>query len=94
MIFKKFFRIIIVLIFACCLIGSIVVGEMGIEHYFGVKQEIVIQKDKVSKLENIIKNLENKIETFLVDDFELERMAREELQMGFADERVYLLPEN
>ncbi len=66
---------------------------MGMMKFFNVKKEISSEKNKYSKLKNKIAKLNNKIERWQKDDFALEKMARQELQMGFANEKVYILPE-
>jgi cell division protein FtsB len=71
--------------------GSLIFGNNGILRYFAVKKEIVHQKYKVVKLKSKIEELNTKIALWGQNDFELEKMAREELQMGYPDEKVYLL---
>ena len=90
--FKIYFRITILFIFVVALINFVVLGQLGIIHYFEIKKEISSEKNKYSKLEKKIEKLNKKIECWKKDDFELEKMARQDLQMGFANEKVYILP--
>ncbi|MCK4651128.1 septum formation initiator family protein [Candidatus Babeliales bacterium] len=89
------FKIIIrtLILFVACLffVKFIIWGNLGIVNYFDNKKKIELEKNKIVKLEQKIKILKGDIEEFLGDDFELQRMAREDLQMGFVDEKVYLL---
>jgi cell division protein FtsB len=88
---KFFVRIIILMFFSFVYLKSIIFGTQGIRRYFEIKNEIEIEKTKILNNENKIKNLKVQIDRWLNDDFELEKMAREELQMGYANERVYLI---
>lgn len=71
--------------------GSLIFGSKGILKYFAVKKEIAHEKDKVIKFKKKIEKLNTKIALWQQSDFELEKMAREKLQMGYPDEKVYLL---
>ena len=86
-----FIRSFLLLVLAFVAIKSLVFGTQGVDRYFEVKNEIKIQKDKIVRLNNKIADLNNKITSWLSDDFELEKMAREELQMGYPSEKLYLL---
>ncbi|MFC1894771.1 septum formation initiator family protein [Candidatus Dependentiae bacterium] len=88
---KVFVRYIILVIFSVVCIKSIVFGDQGLNKYFNIKNEIEIESGKILRLEKKIIVLSRQINNWLKDDFELEKMAREELQMGYANEKVYLL---
>jgi cell division protein FtsB len=71
--------------------GSIIVGKTGLLSYFSLKKEIRAEKEKVDRIKQKIEKLSLKIQRWQQDDFELEKLAREDLQMGLPDEKVYLL---
>ena len=88
---KSILRLIILLCFAVYFFNTIVFGQRGIKNYLELKNEINFEKNKIVKVENKIKDFQKKIDKWLQGDFELEKIAREELQMGFANEKVYIL---
>ena len=88
---KVFVRITILTIFPFVFLKSILFGSQGVVRYFEVKNEIEIEKARILNTERKIKNLNAQINRWLNDDFELEKMAREELQMGYSNEKVYLI---
>lgn len=71
-------------------LNSMIFSDIGILKYFEVKKELCDQQSKIIKLKNKIKETKNKIVVWQKDDFYLEKMAREELQMGYADELIYV----
>ncbi|MFA5074794.1 MAG: septum formation initiator family protein [Candidatus Babeliales bacterium] len=71
-------------------LNSMIFSDIGILKYFAVKKEICNQQNKIIKLKNKIKEIKNKISDWQEDDFYLEKMAREDLQMGYPDELIYV----
>ena len=88
--FKFFVRTVILVLFVGGFLKFIVFGDIGIKKYFQVKKEIEFEKNKIEKLETKIKKLTSKIENWQKSDFKIEKMAREKLQMGFDNEKVYI----
>jgi cell division protein FtsB len=89
---QKFTRSAIFLILVVAFGNLFIFGRMGIKSYFDKKKDLDTQISKISELEVKIENLNDEITRWKKDDFELEKMAREELQMGYPDEKVYILP--
>lgn len=89
---KNFFRMIILFGLGVLFLYSIAFSKMGIKSYLKVKNEIEIEKNKMLEIESEIKKLEQDIYCWNSSDFELEKMARQDLQMGYPGEHVYLLP--
>ncbi|MCF7799807.1 septum formation initiator family protein [Candidatus Babeliales bacterium] len=71
-------------------LNSMIFSDIGILKYFEVKKEISEQQDKIIRLENKVRETKNKIAAWQEDDFYLEKMAREDLQMGYLDELIYI----
>jgi cell division protein FtsB len=86
---KVFIRIFLLIVVLCFGIQSMFFSETGIKKYWQVKQELMRHKNKIRRLEGKIKDLQKNIKKF--DDFDAERIARQDLQMGFEHEKVYIL---
>ncbi|MBD3273471.1 hypothetical protein GF385_03930 [Candidatus Dependentiae bacterium] len=69
---------------------SIFLSSSGLKSYFREKGEIEIKKKKIYKLENKIKELQKSIKRLQEKEFELEKLARQDLLMGSPGETVYL----
>ncbi len=89
---KIFVRMLILAVFAFYFGKSLIFGQMGIIKFFERNEEIKIEKHKIARLEGKIKKVEKELARWKADDFELERMAREELAMGDKNEKVFILP--
>ena len=59
-----------------------------------LKKEASNEKNKINMLEQEINSLKQSIHRWQTDNFEKERVAREELQMSLPNEFVYVLPKN
>ncbi len=70
----------------------IVWGKRGVNTFKTISKEIDQEKEKVKKVEDEIKHLKTIIALWQTDEFELEKLARMDLQMGTTNEIVYLLP--
>lgn len=88
---KNILRSVILVCFGVYFFQTIIFGQRGIKKYLELKNEINFEKNKILKVENKIKKFQEKIDDWQRGDFELEKVAREELQMGLADEKVYIL---
>lgn len=84
----------IILLLVLCSISTyyIVWGKRGVNAFKEISKEIDLEKDKIKKVEDEIKHLRTIIALWQTDDFELEKLARMDLQMGTTNEVVYLLP--
>jgi cell division protein FtsB len=72
----------------------IIFGKRGVKEYLRLKQEIEQEKKMIALVEQEIHHLENKIDRWSDDQFEHEKIAREDLQMGCTNELVYLTPDS
>ncbi len=72
-------------------VNSIIFSDIGLLKYFSTKKDIQAQREKISKLEVKIGDLETRIAIWGQDKFETEKMARQDLQMGYPNETVYLI---
>lgn len=88
---KTIIRTAVFLVVVACCFKFIIWGDNGFIKYLQLENEISQEKAKIEKKEKSIAVLEKKIKKWEKDDFELEKMAREDLQMGMANERVYIL---
>jgi len=70
---------------------SVIWGRKGFIDYQHVQEEIVAEKDRIRKLKNKIKEINEEIELWQKDNFMVEKTAREDLQMIFPFEKVYFL---
>ena len=68
----------------------VIFSDTGMIQYWRLKKELIGKQNKITCLEHKIKDLEKDIKLFLADDFEIERIARQDLQMGLSHEQVYL----
>lgn len=73
------------------LLYSIFFSSSGVIKYLKAKHSIFVENQKISKLEKKIKNIDESISEWSCDGFELEKQARQDLQMGSKGETVYLL---
>lgn len=74
-------------IFACFLVWS----EFGLIKHYSMGNSLKAKRKELVVLKNKIATLEHEIENWKRDKFYLEKMAREELCMGYDGEMVYLL---
>ncbi len=88
---KTLFRAVILLLVIAFCLKSVVWGENGFLKYLQLDRVIVKGKARIIKVSNDIIELERKIDEWASSDFALEKMAREDLQMGLANEKVYIL---
>lgn len=70
----------------------LIINEHGILTHRNLKKEVQIEKQVVTKLEQEIITLEQRLQVAQNDPFEKERLAREDLLMSYTNEFVYLIP--
>lgn len=82
-------------IILCGLLGSfgyyLTFSKKGILAYFERKQEVLIEKKVVEKLKAEIAKLQHDTHKWETDSYAREKLAREDLQMSYTNEYVYLL---
>ncbi|MFH1461784.1 MAG: septum formation initiator family protein [bacterium] len=66
-------------------------SSSGIIKYLKAKHCISMENQKIFKLEEKIENINKSINDWSAGGFELEKQARQDLQMGSKGETVYLL---
>jgi cell division protein FtsB len=68
-----------------------VYGEFGIARYYDLKQEISVKKVALASLKKEILYVAQELRAWKSDPFYLEKMAREDLGMGYKNEFMYLV---
>jgi cell division protein FtsB len=76
----------------CCFF--FIFGEYGIVRHFSVNKELHEKQRELSSLSDEIKALKQELLSWKADPYYMEKVAREELGMGYKDEVVYLLKSN
>ncbi|MFH0898245.1 MAG: septum formation initiator family protein [bacterium] len=92
--FKTFLQITIIIGFCTTFGYHVIWNEHGLLNFYELKREVTKQQTIVTQLQQDIKHLQTQIQTFQADDFEKEKIAREDLQMGCTNELVYILPKS
>jgi len=64
-------------------------SDVGLFRYYAVKKQIEVRKREFSALRQEVQEIEGEIAKWESNPFYLEKMAREELGMGYPDEKVY-----
>lgn len=83
------FSIMGIIILACLI--YILFGKKGAFEYYRLKNEIKQEQEQIQELEKEVKKLQTKIDEWKSDDFNTEKFAREDMQMGKPDEHVFVL---
>jgi cell division protein FtsB len=83
------FAILGVIIFACLI--YIIWGKRGILEYRQLKNEIQQEQEQIQELQKEIEKLQNKIDNWKSDEFDSEKFARQDMQMGKPGEQVFVL---
>ena len=90
--FKTFLQLLIIL----GIVGTFgyhgMWGRRGLIRFYALKKDVDAQKKVVAKLEQHVQTLQQKVDSWQDNDFEREKVVREDLQMGFTNEYVYVLP--
>ena len=89
---RLFVRYFILIVAVVAFVYSAFFSSSGISSFFKAKHDITIENQKIAKLEKKVKKLEKSIKDLSKAGFELEKLARQDLQMGSQGETVYLLP--
>ena len=71
------------------LISYVIFSKRGIREYLRMHSEIEGKKQDITDVEKTIETLKNKLQTWKTEDFEREKLAREDLNMGLTNELVY-----
>ena len=67
-----------------------ILGKRGIHEYFMLQKKIEEKNRDISLVRNEIHELSHTITQCQSDTFEREKMCREKLQLGHADESIYI----
>ena len=69
-------------------------GQSGMGKFLQLKYKIRQEHQKITDIETDIKDLKQKIHALNSDSFEIEKIARQDLNLGYTNELVYVLPKN
>lgn len=83
------FSIFGIITLAC--LAYIIFGKRGILEYYKLKNEIELEQQQIKDLEAEIHKLQAKIDNWNSDEFNTEKFARQDLQMGKSNEQVFVL---
>ena len=83
------FSVLGVMVIACS--AYIFFGKKGVLEYSHLKNELQQEQEQIKELEKEIKKLQSKIDEWKSDEFNTEKFAREDLQMGKTNEQVFVL---
>ena len=82
----------IIIIAICGSFGKhLIFGKKGIREYFQLQKESEFVKKEICTVNQEITHLQSSIQKWTSDDFEKEKVAREDLQMGHPNELVYVV---
>lgn len=70
---------------------SFIWGNKGFFYCRSLQEDIVADNKKINKLTKQVDNLKSEIVAWQDNDFMIEKVAREELQMALPGEKVYVL---
>ena len=86
-IFKTLIFVSLFFIFA----KSFIWGNKGFLYYRSLQKDVNVENQKTMKLVKDIDSLKSKIDLWQNNDFMIEKMARQDLQMALPDEKVCLI---
>ena len=89
--FDGILKILIFLSLSIVFAKSFIWGNKGFLHYLSLQKEINVENQKINQLVKDIDSLKSNIDLWQNNDFMIEKMAREDLQMALPDEKVYIL---
>lgn len=84
-------RFLVIASFLVFFIYYLFFSNSGLMKYFKIKNDISKDNAKIAKLETEIKNIDESISKFEKISFNVEKEARQDLQMGSQGETVYVL---
>ena len=89
---KLFFRRTIVI--GCILISTyyVVWGPHGLARYATTNQRLTCEQDKINRLQKDIALLKNSVARSTDSSFEIEKVARYDLSLGYTNEVICVLP--
>ena len=64
-------------------------GGNGVNTAFQLRNECVVLENEIFELSDVVDGMRNKVASFEADDFYIEQIAREELQLARKGEIVY-----
>ena len=87
---KKFLYKFLILCIAIFSLSFLTWSEFGLIKHFRIKKEFCKKQHELIALQKEVKKLKKKLTAWKTDPFYIEKMAREELCMGYPNEVVYL----
>lgn len=79
----------LLVVLICSTLYFLVSGDVGITKYYAMKNEVVVQERELRSLKRRVNKLELTLADWNANNFYLEKMAREELCMGYPGEIIY-----
>ncbi len=80
------------MVFAIGVGSYIVVGKRGVMQYISLQEELAADIECVKKMEQTCTQLQAHAATWEENSFELEKLARQDLHMGYTNEVMYYFP--
>gem|GEM_PF-2370632 len=91
--YKHYLHSILLIAFAVGVGGYIVVGKRGVMQYISLQDELAAEVEYVRKMEQTCAQLQAHAAAWEENSFELEKLARQDLQMGYTNEIMYYFPQ-
>lgn len=90
--YKHSIHRVLLMIFAVGVGSYIVVGKRGVMQYISLQEELAAEIEYVKKMEQTCTQLQADATTWQENSFELEKLARQDLHMGYTNEVMYYFP--
>ncbi len=87
---RNFSHKLVLSLFILSSIYFLICGKFGILEQFNIKQEFYSKKLELVELEQEVLLLDKKLKDRIKDDFYIEKIAREDLGMGYPGETLFL----
>lgn len=72
-------------------VRSLIWGRIGLVNYYKMQKKLQREEERFSRLQAKIKSIKKEIESLKRDDFLVEKIARQDLQMAHPDEKMYII---
>lgn len=90
--YKHYLHSLLLMVFAIGVGSYIVVGKRGVMQYISLQEELAAEIEYVKKMEQTCAQLQAHAATWEENSFELEKLARQDLHMGYTNEVMYYFP--
>ncbi|MFH1643779.1 MAG: septum formation initiator family protein [bacterium] len=89
--FESITKFLIFVLIFLIFIKSFIWGNKGFIVYKQMQKDINVDLNKITETQKEIARLKTDIDQWQNNDFMIEKMARQELQMALPDEKIYVL---